>query len=208
MYKAYIAAAAVPALDFLLRLAGEPPQERWGPTVIKVSATALLAAGGISAGVPALIVIGLVLGAMGDVPISRGTRHFQLVGMAAFGVAHLAYAAAFWSGMPGPAMAVAAMMALLGSTAVWLAPRVPAGLKGPWVVYMAALTAMALAALSLPFGAVVIGMVLIVLSDLLEGWSWFAEREPLRQWPSVACWALYWPGQALILWGMIPAQPG
>ena len=208
MHKAYIAAAAVPALDYLFRLAGDPPQERWGPTVIKVSATALLAVGGIFAGVPALIVIGLGLGAMADVPVSRGTRHFRLVGMAAFGVAHLAYAAAFWSGLPGPALAVAAVMALLGTTAIWLAPRVPAGLRGPWVAYMAALTAMALAALSRPFGAVVIGMVLIVLSDLLESWSWFAAPEPLRRWPAVACWALYWPGQALILWGMIPAQPG
>lgn len=200
MLIVFILAAAIPSLVYLFRHAGQPAQASQGPALIKTAATALLALGGLVAGAPWLIVAGLALGALGDYALARpGDRAF-LAGMVAFGLGHLAYAAAFWTGHPGPWWAVALVLALVGSTEGWLAPRVPPALALPVRVYIGLIAMMGVAALCQPAGPVLAGVAMFLASDTLLAWEKFVARAPVRA-VSWAVWVLYWGGQALILWG-------
>jgi uncharacterized membrane protein YhhN len=198
MLWAFIAAAAVPALVYLLRHAGAPPRPGWSAAAVKTAATALLALGGMAAGAPVAITAGLALGALGDLALARPGERAFLAGMAAFGLGHLAYAGAFWTGAPGPGWAVAAVLALAASTEAWLAPRLPAGLRGPVRAYVVLIAAMGVAALCQPPGAGLAGAGLFLLSDTLLAVERFVLTRPA---PALgrAVWASYWAGQALIL---------
>ena len=195
-----VAAAAIPSALYLVRHAGAPVQPGWTTALTKTAATALLAAGAVAGGAPGAVVAGLALGAAGDLALARpGDRAF-LAGMAAFGLGHLAYALAFWTGAPGPWWAVAAVLALAASTEVWLLPRVPGPLRLPVRVYAGLIAVMGVAALCQPWGATLVGAALFLLSDTLLAWDRFVARAPV---PAVgrAVWLSYWSGQALILWG-------
>src|SRR5690606_6497430 len=193
------------AVVYGARFAGAPPSA--AKSTVKTGAVAVLALAALAAGAPGPVALGLALGALGDLFLSRpGTRAF-LAGMAAFAAGHLAYAAEFLApgGWP-PLLPAAGLLVLALSTEAWLAPRTGA-LRWPVRGYVAVITLMAFAALTLPEGRglALAGALLFLLSDLLLALDLFVLAEgPLKQVTARALWAAYWTGQALILWGMAP----
>ncbi|WP_413870121.1 lysoplasmalogenase family protein, partial [Albidovulum sp.] len=127
--------------------------------------------------------------------------------MAAFAAGHLAYGAEFLApGVRPPAIPALALIALALSTEAWLAPRTGA-LRWPVRGYVAVITLMALAALTLPSSRwpALLGALLFLASDLLLALELFVlPGGGLKRAAGRALWAAYWSGQALILWGMVP----
>lgn len=179
-----------------------------GPSVLKSAlktvATAALAGAALAFGAPWPVTLGLALGAVGDLALSRPGQGAFLAGMGAFALGHLAYAAAFLAaghGVP-PLIPAIAVIALGLSTELWLAPRTGA-LRAPVRGYVAVILAMALAALTLPATAwaTLTGAALFLLSDTLLAVEMFVLPPPAPRALHRAVWAAYWSGQALICLG-------
>ncbi|WP_157994878.1 lysoplasmalogenase [Paracoccus tegillarcae] len=189
------------AATYWLRFVTAAPS--WAGSITKTLSTALLAVSAYLSGAPALLVAGLGFGAAGDFALSRPGKLAFLAGMAAFAIGHLAYAKLMWT----PANAWQnwpyglVMLALAASTAIWLIPRT-GDLRWPVAGYVLIITAMALAALTLPGDqtATAVGAGLFLLSDLLLGIHLFvAPRRSL----AYALWPTYWLGQRYILLGSL-----
>jgi uncharacterized membrane protein YhhN len=190
------------ALWQLLAFAAAPPSAL--KSAVKTAAVAALALGLWGAGAEGtdrLVLAGLLLGAAGDFFLSRPGQAAFLAGMAAFGLGHLAYAAAFvplGAGWPDPWAAAA--VALVGLCAwVFLAPRAGA-LAAPVRGYIVVILLMALAALRLHgMPLTLAGALLFVASDLLLALQLFVlPAGRVQAWAAHGVWALYWPAQALI----------
>ena len=106
---------------------------------------------------PSLAVPGLLLSAAGDVLLAmeRYYRPCFLLGLAAFLLAHVAYATGFWRstdwagadpGAHGPAAAGALAYGL--GFGAFLYPRIPKAIRAPCYLYVAAIVAMVLSALN------------------------------------------------------------
>ena len=182
----------------------------WPKTLVKTGSVAALALAGPGLSAPALIVAGLALGAVGDFFLSRPGERAFLAGMGAFAAGHLAYAAAFWTpGVFPPLGPTLVLLALAASTEFWLTPRT-GSLRWPVRAYVAVITLMALAALTLgPDRQIaLLGAVLFVTSDLMLSLDLFVVQTPaLNRLLSHMLWAAYWSGQALILAGMAASAP-
>ncbi|GHD99421.1 hypothetical protein GCM10008024_06730 [Allgaiera indica] len=193
------------AVVYLLRWITRPVS--WQRSIFKTMATALLAAAALPLGAPPLIALGLALGAVGDLALSRPGQRSFLIGMAAFAAGHLAYAWLFLRMGTNDPLIVPSLVVLVlaGSTEFWLAPRTGA-LKWPVRGYVLVITAMMLAVLTLPGRAltVMLGAALFVLSDLLLAIELFCLDRP-SPWLSRSVWLCYWGGQALILLGTAAA---
>lgn len=179
----------------------------WPRSLIKTAATALLAAAAVPLGAPPLAAVALALGALGDLALSRaGERNF-LLGMVAFAAGHLAFAWLFLRQGTGDPLLIPALAALLlaVSTEVWLVPRTGA-LKWPVRGYVLVITAMMLAALTLPGRAlpVILGAAFFLFSDLLLAIEMFCLGRP-APWLTRAVWLFYWGGQALVTLGAAAA---
>ncbi|MFD1796256.1 lysoplasmalogenase [Paracoccus aurantiacus] len=180
--------------------------ERPGPraSAAKTGATALLGLAGLANGAPALVVLGLFCGALGDFFLTRrGDRAF-LAGMAAFAAGHLLYT--MWMFTPANAahaLWAAPLLALALSTERWLLPRT-GDLTGAvrayiWIIAAMGAAAMTLSPVHIP---ALTGAVLFVMSDLLLALRLFvASAVRAQRMLSLALWPLYWLGQALILIG-------
>jgi uncharacterized membrane protein YhhN len=179
-------------------------------SMVKTAAPLALLAAALAQGqTPPLILIGLGLGALGDLALSRRGEPAFLTGMAAFAAGHLCYAAAFATQVqsPGPAqlLALVALLALVLSTEVWLAPRTT-GLRWPVRAYTLVIGLMAASTILLapaPFQTTIrLGAALFLLSDLLLGLALFVARTLQgRKALSLTLWPTYCLGQALILYG-------
>lgn len=119
------------------------------------------------------VLAALACSMLGDVLLIPRTRRTFLLGLGAFLLGHVAYAAAFVARGVAWTVALAAGAALLAPLAMVgraLLPRVPAGMKLPVMAYMAVITAM----VALAFGTVslrgdarvLVGAVAFYLSDL------------------------------------------
>ena len=191
------------ALIYLIRFAGAAPSG--AKSVVKVGSVGALVLAAPLLGAPWAIALGLALGALGDFWLSRRGEAALLAGMAAFGLGHLAYTAAFWqAGAGGPGLLGAGALGALGLWAMaWLAPRA-GGLKWPVRCYIAIILAMAAQASGLPGHTLArIGAAAFVASDLILALEMFVLPEGgLRRAAQRGLWALYWGAQAAILWGM------
>lgn len=171
----------------------------------------------VIAGGPLFLAIALAFSALGDFALSRpGVRAF-LAGLVAFAAAHLFYFVLFTalSGR-GPHMAfvdnwlLALLMVWVAlSTELWLIPHV-GRLKWPVRAYVLAISLMALAALTLPLGAVTIGAVYLVASDVILAYRNFRMEpdDPLAGRASWLLWGLYVAGQALMVVGVLNITVG
>lgn len=179
-------------------------------SIVKTAAIAALAALAAVNGAWVLA-LALTFSAIGDFALSRpGDRAF-LLGMIAFGAAHLVYVALF-IGLGDLALAITfpRILAALGllALAVTMARRLSRGagaFAGPLRGYIGVIAAMGLAALSVPThsgGALILlGAGLFMASDLLIGHERFAG---LRfKGLGLAIWGFYYIGQALILVGVL-----
>lgn len=184
-----------------------------GRAVVKASAVAALA--GISAvHGPGWLTFALALSAFGDFALNRPGERWFLVGMAAFGAAHLGFMALFLSlGAFGEASWIWLRVGLglvLASVALMLGRRYAAqagALRVPVMVYVGLIACMGFAALALPLSIasliLLAGALLFILSDALIGQQRFLERVWRGQ--DLAIWVSYYAAQVLLSLGALAA---
>ncbi|RUZ47751.1 lysoplasmalogenase family protein, partial [Mesorhizobium sp. M7A.F.Ca.CA.004.05.2.1] len=188
------------AVIYAFTLGMPPTLARSAAKTLAVAMLAVLA--GLQGG-PLLLVAALALSAAGDAFLSRDGEKAFLGGLASFLVAHIVYVALFlrsggglgvlgaepWRGAIGLAMAVFVVIML---AALWR--RVGPGLGIPITVYIAAILAMGISALTTSNMWVIGGAVLFMVSDGLLATEKFlvAAISPHRAWMRFAVWALYY----------------
>lgn len=201
---------SVAAALLTLYLANLPPS--LVRSVVKTLAVALLAVLAFVQKGPLLLVGALALSAAGDAFLSRqGDRAFPS-GLASFLAAHVLYILLFASSgggfetllSPRAGLAVAMLVAVLFIVRPLL-PSVDADLKVPVSVYVAAISAMGLAALTLDNWAIIAGAILFMISDTILAWEKFLlpagapASAPMRH----AVWVTYYAAQLLITLGFL-----
>lgn len=182
-------------------------------SVVKTVPVALLAGLVLVREGPLLLAGALALSALGDAFLSRDGEKAFLGGLASFLLAHVLYVALFALSGEGIAAllspprliagAVIAAAALAMLALLW--PRVETAFRLPIVVYIAAILAMELAALTLGNPRIIAGAVLFMISDALLATEKFllAAGSPHRAWMRHAVWAFYYTAQALIALGFL-----
>jgi alkenylglycerophosphocholine/alkenylglycerophosphoethanolamine hydrolase len=199
-----------PLVVFLLAVAaallGVELKRRWLLIVAKPLATLSLLGVAMGGGTltASLVTLGLLFSTTGDTALLLKSRAAFLVGLFAFLVAHLLYAAAFLVEGAGPAWSPLVGVLVFGSASGWLVRRMWGGLlpalRVPLMIYTATCTAMAAAAFSTLMGpwqpaaseAATAGALLFFLSDSNLAWIDFVEPYPHGQTVTLS---LYWAGQ-------------
>ena len=191
-----------------------PP--KWTRTAAKTLAVAFLAVLAAMQGGPLLLVAALGLSAAGDAFLSRDGEKAFLGGLASFLAGHIAYVALFalaggglallsaesWRGAIALATAAFSIVML---AALWR--RVGPQLRIPVAIYVAAILAMGVSALTTGNGWVIAGAVLFIASDGLLATERFllAAISPHRVWMRYAVWVLYYAAQLAITLGFLMA---
>jgi uncharacterized membrane protein YhhN len=191
---------------------GMPP--RLARSAAKTLAVAMLAVLAALQGGPLLLVAALALSAVGDAFLSRDGEKAFLGGLASFLVAHIVYIVLFlrsgggsallgaepWRGAIAVALAVFVVIML---AALWR--RVGPSLRIPIAVYVVAILAMGMAALTTSNLLVIGGAVLFMASDGLLATEKFlvAAISPHRAWMRLGVWALYYAAQLAITLGFL-----
>ncbi|ESY08117.1 hypothetical protein X753_04930 [Mesorhizobium sp. LNJC399B00] len=182
----------------------------------KTLAVAVLAALAFMQGGPLLLVDALALSAVGDAFLSRDGEKAFLGGLASFLAAHVLYVPLFlrsgggldvlsaetWRGVIALAMAAFAVIML---AALWR--RVGPGLRVPIAVYIPAILAMGISALTLDNPWVIGGAVMFMASDGLLAAEKFLVPAiaPYRAGIRYAVWVLYYAAQLCITLGFLLA---
>ncbi|ESW98013.1 hypothetical protein X769_26160 [Mesorhizobium sp. LSJC268A00] len=179
----------------------------------KTLAVAMLAALAFMQGGPLLLVVALLLSGVGDAFLSRDGEKAFLGGLASFLAAHVLYVPLFlrgggldvlstetWRGAIALAMAAFAVVML---AALWR--RVSPGLRVPIAVYIAAILAMGISALTLDNPWVIGGAVMFMASDGLLAAEKFLVPAiaPYRAGIRYAVWVLYYAAQLAITLGFL-----
>jgi uncharacterized membrane protein YhhN len=201
----------VAAVIYAFTLGMPPTLARSAAKTLAVAMLAVLAA---LQGGPLLLVVALALSAIGDAFLSRDGDKAFLGGLASFLVAHIVYVALFlrsggglgllgaepWRGAIALAMAVFAVVML---AALWR--RVGPGLRVPIAIYVVAILAMGMSALTTSNVWVIGGAVLFMASDGLLATEKFlvAAISPHRGWMRFAVWALYYAAQLALTLGFL-----
>jgi len=196
------------AIAVVVALLGVELQRRWLLIVSKPIATLALipvAVQGPATLSVGLVAMGLAFSVIGDTALLSRSRAAFLVGLFAFLMAHLLYAAAFlWGGAVGALWTPVVGIVIFGAASGWLVRRMWGGLvpalRVPLLLYCACCSAMAataLATLAGPWppgaaGAAAAGAVLFFLSDANIAWLDFVEPYPHGQTVTLS---LYWTGQ-------------
>jgi uncharacterized membrane protein YhhN len=191
--------AAVWGLGFLAKPASLPR------AAIKTAPVALLALAAFLGGGPSALAAALALGALGDWLLAFEGRRAFLAGVAAFLMAHLLYAALFFSGQNeawtgGPVFLGATLALFALSAAIYrrLLPHL-GDMKIPVAFYCAAILAMAVAALSRGLDPVLLaGVALFMASDTALAYEKFAAGTGARLATRRFVWFSYAAAQALI----------
>jgi len=183
-------------------------------SAVKTLAVALLAALCILQQQPLLLIAALVLSAMGDWFLSRDGDKAFLLGLGSFLAAHVAYIALFWSlggGLPALQaepwrLAVVAAMAVLAlAMLVLLMREVGPDLRFPVTVYIVAILAMGIAALTTNSAWIIAGALAFMASDATLATERFLTTaiSPGRLAMGIGVWLLYYAAQALIMIGFL-----
>lgn len=198
-----VLAGIIVAIGYLAVLSTAPS---WYRSTLKTAPLVFFALAAGQAGAPAGIVMGLALSALGDLALSRSGARAFLLGLAAFGAAHLAYIGALLGGDLG-ALALwvgGVLMTLALSTELWLRPHT-GDLKWPVRLYVIVICIMMAMASRHPNVLVVFGAAAFVVSDLILAIRAFrlADNHPAARTSDIALWVAYVGGQALICIGFI-----
>ena len=201
----------VAAVIYAFALDMPPKLARTAAKTLAVALLAVLAA--MHGGLP-LLVAALALSAVGDALLSRDGEKAFLGGLASFLAAHIVYVALFlktggglellsaqsWRGAIALAMAAFSIVML---AALWR--RVGPQLRVPIAIYVAAILAMGLSALTTGNAWVIAGAVLFIASDGLLAAERFllAAISPHRVWMRYAVWVLYYVAQLAITLGFL-----
>jgi uncharacterized membrane protein YhhN len=191
-------------------------QRRTSPVkvVAKTASVGLLALLSLLEGGPWLLTTALAFCATGDffLAIEDRDERFFLAGLAAFLIGHLAYVALFFalpvSPEPLPVIAKvaigAAMLTISGGMALRLW-RAAGDLRIAVMVYIAAILAMGMAAMSNGNGMIIAGAASFMVSDTILAAERFllTDGAPGRQFASPVVWITYFAAQVLILFGVL-----
>lgn len=162
------------------------------------------------------IVIGLVLGAAGDIALLGKSSRAFLVGLGAFLLGHIAYIVAF-AQLAAPATWIdvrAIAPIIVGGTALYLLWQRLGDMRVPVIAYVLAIITMMAAALAAARIApipdtnralLVIGAALFFVSDLAVARDKFVGASFINR-----AWGLpaYYAGQLLIAWSLWPCAGG
>ncbi|TIO06339.1 lysoplasmalogenase family protein [Mesorhizobium sp.] len=181
---------------------------------VKTLAAALLAVLALLQGGPGLLVTALALCAIGDALLSRDGDKAFLGALASFLVAHMLCVALFLGSGGGirlllaePWRAAIAVAMIVFSLAMLFAlwHRVGPALRLPISVYIAAILAMGISALTLSHVWVIGGAVLFIASDGLLASERFllSAISRHRVWMRYAVWVLYYAAQLGITMGFL-----
>ena len=171
-------------------------------SAVKTSAVAALACVALLFDAP-LVALALGLSSVGDFALSRpGDRAF-LIGMAAFGAAHVVYSILIWA-LPGWALPPIWALAALGLYALLMVSQLwPATgrLRLPVMTYIVIIALMAAAAVGAPSTTILAGAVFFVLSDSVLAYEQFLS--PSTRGSRLVIWANYWVAQVLLMIGLV-----
>jgi len=163
-----------------------------------------LEAGALETPYGRVILLGLVLGALGDVLLIPKANAAFLAGLVSFLLGHLAYALAFTTGGVSPVAAFVAAMAVALPAALawrWLAPHLPAKMRLPVLAYVGVISFMVITA-GAAFGqprwpAMFAGALLFYVSDLAVARQQFVTPTVTNK-----LWGLplYYGAQLVLAW--------
>jgi uncharacterized membrane protein YhhN len=184
-------------------------------SVVKTVPVALLAALALMKGGPLLLTAALALSALGDAFLSRQGDKAFLGGLASFLAAHVLYIVLFAHTGGGLGVLLSSPRLIIGIVIVIFAsvmlavlwPRVETALRLPIAVYVVAILAMGLTALTLADWRIIVGAVLFIASDALLATEKFllAPASSQRFWMLHTVWAFYYVAQALIALAFLTA---
>jgi len=200
---AVLIAIAASVVATLVETPRRPARARWW----KMLASSGFLAVALLAGAPATLVgrvvlLGLALSWLGDLALTfRGARAF-LLGLSAFALAHVAYAAAFLlRGVSIPVVVTAGVMIGIAAMVLWQRFRagIDPSLRGPvagYIVLIGTMTATAAGTTAMAGDArIVVGAVAFLLSDVAVASDRFLPSgRPARVWGL----PLYYLGQVLL----------
>jgi uncharacterized membrane protein YhhN len=203
------AVSAIAAVVYGLSLSRRPASTV--RTVVKAAAVAALAVCAYIAGGPWPLSAALALSAIGDACLAGDPDRWLPPGMVAFLLAQLSYIGLFTHDGGGRAILLAepvrivgvvAAVAAVGGVLAWLW-RGLGRMRGPVVLYAAALCAMASASVTLPgrMWPAMLGAAVFVAANGVHSAVLF--RDARSRWVSVGAWFLYYAGQALITWAYL-----
>jgi uncharacterized membrane protein YhhN len=184
-------------------------------SAVKTLATALLAWLVVVLEGPWLLAAALALSAIGDAFLSRAGEKAFLASLASFLIAHVVYVALFLEAGGGPGalaepwrgacVATAAVLSLAMLAAIWRG--IGPALRLPVAIYVLAVLAMFIAALTTPLPVVIVGAALFLVSDALLATEKFilAAISPYRTGMRHAVWILYYAAQLAITLGFLLA---
>jgi len=113
------------------------------------------------------IVVGAVLGAVGDLALLGSGKHWFLGGLFAFAIGHLAYVAAFTLAISGSVIPGAAIALVFAAVSLrWLLPRVEHSMRAPVVFYAAVIGLMLATSIASANVPAATGAALFAISDL------------------------------------------
>lgn len=192
----------------------QPPS--WRRMAVRTLPVALLAFLAFDQDGPWLLIAALLASALGDAFLARDGGTEILAGLASFLAARLAYAILFAAAGDGAlvfaepwrALVAAAVLAFCAGLMFRLWRVLEAGLRPSAAAYAAAALGMSLAALTLPVPLVILGAVLLIVSDglLAAGRFLLARQSPHRGRLRMAVWTLYYAAQMLITLGVLLAR--
>jgi uncharacterized membrane protein YhhN len=197
MYAAWIGTGWV-ALLLAVHLAAEVRGARVVRAIGKLGASmgfvALALALGVEGPLEYGILAGLILSVLGDALLLSSRRPAFLGGLAAFLLAHVAYAATFGAVARPSAWAGLVVLAVTGAVLRLLWPRL-GELRGPVLAYCAAISAMLWLALGVDRPEVRAGALLFYLSDLFVARDRFVRPGLANRLVGLP---LYYAGQLLL----------
>jgi uncharacterized membrane protein YhhN len=198
----------VAAVDWWAVQFGRRDVERWAKPLTMMLLVGVAATWGEPAGdVRAWLVVGAVLGVVGDVALLDTGETAFLVGLSSFAVGHLAYAVAAISFGFDPLWMLPGLAVMAGLLGFRFLTRTVAGarraggaaLAGAVVFYAAVISAMVLAAWGTGLVVAAVGATCFAVSDWVLGHRRFAGPLPGGR---LAIMVPYHVGQALLIVGL------
>ncbi|KAK3502128.1 YhhN-like protein [Neurospora crassa] len=211
--KTVLAVSFASAILYLFQVHSSPSYSR---TLVKAASTALLSYLSHLLGGPQFLTGALALSSLGDAFLAWDGDLASLCGLSSFLVAHVLYILLFLqpqhaAGFQNVLMerwrtATAGGLALLVPVMIaTLMPKVGNPSRVPVMVYSLTICVMALTALTLENGRVIVGTTMSTASDSILAADKFLvpETTGYRGWMRRAAWVLYYGGQALITLGFV-----
>ncbi|KAJ4412571.1 hypothetical protein N0V85_003664 [Neurospora sp. IMI 360204] len=211
--KTVLAVSFASAVLYLFQVRSTPSYSR---ILVKTTSTALLSYLSHLLGGPQFLTGALALGSLGDAFLAWDGDLAFLCGLSSFLVAHVLYILLFLQMQPSAGfqplleegwrtVTAGGLVVLVPVMIATLMPKVGKALRVPVLVYSLTICVMALTALTLDNGRVIVGATMFTASDSILAADKFLVpgTAGYRGLMQRAVWVLYYGGQALIALGFV-----